>query len=302
MGKNDDVLVVYEKFLKYLKQTNSFSKNTFLAYKNDVIKFILFANKNEIKTIDELGTNLILSYFQFINEKYRVSTLRRNKSSIRKFLNYIRANYRIDLSSSINEIKISTQKTKYKNVSVEDIEKMLKTINGKDFFSKRDKAIFLVLYATGIRASEIKNLKIKDVNLKNKFIEVRGKLGRRLPVGENIAEAINEYLIERKKSMKKHNKNSKGYLFIERNGKGLTRQSIYLIVKKHALKAGLDVKVSPQVLRNSIFIHLLSNGAREDDVKEMLGNKTFVSRHEEIAEEKATNSVYISTHPILLEK
>jgi integrase/recombinase XerD len=120
--------------------------------------------------------------------------------------------------------------------------------------------------------------------------------------GENIAEVINEYLIERKRIMKIHNKTGKGYLFVERGGKGLTRQSIYLIVKKCTVNAGLNKAISPQILRNSIFIHLLSNGAREDDVKEMLGNKTFIPRPEEVRERRNTDSVYISSHPILLDK
>jgi integrase/recombinase XerD len=302
MQKNNNLLAVSGLFFKHLKQTESFSNNTLFAYKNDVDNFILFARQNKIENLDDLKEGLILDYFKRIKSKCKGTTLGRNKSSIKKFLNYIRINYKVNLSKPINEIKIEKQKAEYKNVSVEDIEKVIEMIKGKDFFPKRDKAIFLVLYATGIRASELKNLKTKDLNLKNRFIEVKGKFNRRLLFGENIAEVINEYLIERKRIMKIHNKTGKGYLFVERSGKGLTRQSIYLIVKKCTVNAGLNKAISPQILRNSIFIHLLSNGAREDDVKEMLGNKTFIPRLEEVTERRNTDSVYISSHPILLDK
>jgi len=302
MQKNNNLLAVSGLFFKHLKQTESFSNNTLFAYKNDVDNFILFARQNKIENLDDLKEGLILDYFKRIKSKCKGTTLGRNKSSIKKFLNYIRIDYKVNLSKPINEIKIEKQKAEYKNVSVEDIEKVIEMIKGKDFFPKRDKAIFLVLYATGIRASELKNLKTKDLNLKNRFIEVKGKFNRRLLFGENIAEVINEYLIERKRIMKIHNKTGKGYLFVERSDKGLTRQSIYLIVKKCTVNAGLNKAISPQILRNSIFIHLLSNGAREDDVKEMLGNKTFIPRLEEVTERRNTDSVYISSHPILLDK
>ena len=302
MEKSNKLSVMSESFFRYLKRTESFSKNTFLAYKNDINNFVSFLKDLRVEDLVDLGGDLIVEYFQNVDVKYKGSTLMRNKSAIKKFLNYLKIYFKVNLTRALSEIKIKKNEIKYKNVTVNEILKVIEFIKGEDFFSKRDKAMFLVLYTTGIRASELKNLKIKDLSLNNRFLEVRGKFNRRISFGENVAEVINGYLIERKKIMKKHSKSNRGYLFVERSGDGLTRQSIYLIVKKCTNDAGLGKKISPQVLRNSIFIHLLSNGAKEEDVKEMLGNKTFLPHFEKIIDQDNASSVYIHSHPILLDK
>jgi len=302
LEKNNKLSTVSEAFFRYLKRTESFSKNTFLAYKNDIKNFILFLKNHKIENLEDLDGNLIIEYFQNFKTKYKGSTLGRNKSAIKKLLNYLRTCFKINLTESLSEIKIKKYETKYKSVAVSVIFRVIESIKGKDFFSKRDKAMFLILYTTGIKASELKDLKMKDLNLSNKFLEVRGKFNRRLPFGEYVAEGITTYLIEREKIMKMRNKSNRGYLFVERNGDGLTRQSVYLIVRKRSNNAGLGVNISPRVLRNSIFIHLLSSGAKKEDVKEMLGNKILLPHFEKIADQNKVDSVYIYSHPILLDK
>jgi integrase/recombinase XerD len=303
MVKSNNLLNLVEQFLKHLKRNENFSVNTFSAYGNDINHFIFFLSNQNIKLLEDLSENLIIDYFNTIKKNYKGSTLRRNKSSIKKFLSFIKINYKVDFTKKITDIKSeSTAVVEYKNLSIEEISNILENIKGEDFFSKRDKAIFLTLYSTAIRASELKNLKMKDLNLNNRFLEIKGKFSRRLLFGEIAANAIGAYILERKKIMKMHNKSNKGFLFVERNGNGLTRQSIYLVVRKRAIEAGIKRKISPQMLRNSIYMHLLSSGVRVEDLKEMLGNKTLLPYFEKKSNEKSIDSVYISSHPILLDK
>lgn len=301
MGTNrmklNEIENTYAKHLKH----SGFSKNTISSYANDVRKFIDFLNRIGVEYIDQLTSVRILDYFAMNSLKN--STMRRNISSVKSFIFFIKEKTGFNLISVFKDIKLQdSDKTERDILSVEEVEQIMNTFQDKNFLSVRNKAIFFTLYFTGMRASELCNLKYKSVNLDKNIIEIGDKTQRQFKISSLLAEVLREYVRERAHIIKKLHNYQLGCFFIDRNGSSLTRQSIFLIIRKYAKCAGIEKKISPQTLRNSISVHLLSNGADCEELKKMLGNKVIL---EDLISESVSydvKSAYLSSHPILRDK
>jgi len=294
---------IEKAFLNHLLRSGMNSQNTSVAYKNDVRKFVSYCLSRGISGIIGIQDSHVIEYFESIKLVNKESTLRRNASSLKAFFRFVKSKTDFDLLSSLKKISIPKfVKTPKDILNPPEVEGLFESFKGNDFFSRRDKAIFAMLYFAGLRVSELCTLKMKNISLDKEVVEIVSKYKRKIPLSGSIKKALSDYLKAREQVLKTPKRQSSGFLFVDRSGNSLTRQSIYLIVRKRAEEAGIDKKISPQTLRNSIAIHLLSNGANSEEVKEMLGYKIIQTDFQILNAREEYKSAYLASHPILRDK
>lgn len=267
-----------EAFLEFLLINKGVSKNTYNAYKRDLLQFEEFLNK----PIIEADNTDIISFLSLIENK---RSLNRKLSAINSFFDYAYKRDMIDEKYKIKQAKIP--KTLPKFLTKEEILNALTHIKTSSWFELRDKALILFLYATGLRISEALNVKLSD--LENGWVRVsmaKGEKQRIVPIAKTALDAINEYLQKRPCES--------GYLFVNKNCKPLSRISAFNITKKY-------LNVSPHVLRHSFATSLVLGGADLRVVQELLGhsslNTTQIYTH--IQKENLKDTV-LKYHPLEL--
>lgn len=285
--------------LKYIEdlEKKQFSKNTLDAYVRDVSRFIDFV-KNREEDIREIETVTIMAYIQYLQkERKAVSSIVRNIVSLRNFYKYLMKKGIISenpvMDYEIPKIKHNIPKI----LSIEEVDKLLSFPDISVNKGIRDKAMLEVMYATGMKVSELLNLTTYDINLKLCYIKCKdGKRQERIiPIGSFAVNCLQEYLGIRTEL----NIYNLDLLFLNLKGVQMTRQGFWKIIKYYAEEAGIDKTINSFTLRHSFAVHLLQNGADIKSVQELLGHKDLsatqiystISRKNKIAE------VYKNTHP-----
>ncbi len=260
-----------EDFIGYILIEKGLSKNTALSYKSDLRIFLQYLqNKNippENLTHEEI-TNFL--WYLKTDKKLKARSIYRMIESVRQYYKFL-----------ISEDIIKTDPTVYLTVpkipvnlpdvlNKQEVDKLLNSVNDSDDLSVRNRAMLELLYATGLRVSELINLKFSDININEKFIRImgKGKKERLIPFGETAKQYIKRYLKIRK------DKNTET-VFLTRLGKGISRVEFWRQLKNAAVKAGLVQKVKPHTLRHSFATHLLAAGADIRFVQEMLGHSSI---------------------------
>ncbi|MCX7796142.1 MAG: site-specific tyrosine recombinase XerD [bacterium] len=257
-----------EKFLSFLSYERGYSQNTLSSYKIDLVELSDFLNEKESSLIKASKDDLV-QFINMLSERgFTNNTIIRKLASIRTFFKYLLSEGMIeeDLVSFLDTPK---KEKKIPKVLFEDqIKKLLEQPLLQEERYARERSILELLYSCGLRVSEIVNLTINDINLEEGFVRIKGKGNKEriVPLGSKAISAINEYLKQRK-----HIKEKK--LFLNSRNKGLSRQSVWLIVKQFANNVGLDI--SPHTLRHSFATHLLDNGADLRVVQELLGHSSI---------------------------
>ncbi|MCY7676354.1 site-specific tyrosine recombinase XerD [Bacillus safensis] len=261
-------------FIHFMTVERGLSENTIVSYKRDLQNYLSFLMTHEQLTdINDVTRLHIIHYLKQLKEEGKSSkTSVRHLSSIRSFHQFL---LREKVTTDDPSWNIETQKTERtlpKVLSLGEVEKLLDTPNQHTPFDYRDKAMLELLYATGIRVSEMLDLTLADVHLTMGFIRCFGK-GRKeriVPIGEAAASAIEEYIEKgRSKLLKKQPSDS---LFLNHHGKKMSRQGFWKNLKKRAIEAGIQKELTPHTLRHSFATHLLENGADLRAVQEMLGH------------------------------
>ena len=262
-----------EQFIHYLAVERGLAKNTLESYGRDLKQFQGYIKKNSDKKIEESTNTLITEYLGVLKEQGKaVSTISRNIAAIKSFYQYlVKKEYlKQDPSERLETPKI--EKKLPKILSIGEVESLLKQPNVKNAGGIRDKAMLELLYATGIRVSEIIGLNISDINLEMGYIRCYGKgtKERIVPLGSIAIKSVREYIQKGRLNIVRSSEEAA--LFINHHGKRLTRQGFWKIIKKYAAQAQITKEITPHTLRHSFATHLLENGADLRSVQEMLGH------------------------------
>ena len=287
-----------DSFIVFMKIEKKSSKNTIDAYIRDLGNFKSFIERVEISSFCELNSELLEEYKNFLLKKgLSTSSISRNFSALRSLFQYL-------ISSGVlsdNPAKtIKNEKLTKKDpqiLSSKEIELLLSQPSLNDIKGIRDKAMLEVLYATGIKVSELTSLNIDDINLKMQFIRCNnGNKERFIPLYPLAVKALNNYL-DMSRKLLIINKDEQA-LFVNISGDRITRQGFWKILKGYAESAKISKQITPHTLRHSFAAHLLENGADIHDIQEILGHSDISStqRYAQMLKEKV-NLNYIKFHP-----
>lgn len=256
-----------ELFIDYLVIERQYSTNTIDAYKRDISNFIIY---NEGIEIDTKTLNI---YLENLRDSYANNTYLRKVSALKNFYKYLyqeeitNTNYLKDLETSKKKIDIP------KYLTTKDINKFLNSLTYDTPIELRNKAMLELLYATGMRISELINIKFSDIKLNEKLIIVmgKGKKQRIVPINNTALKYVKMYIDI---SYPKLNRYNSEYLFLSKNFKPITRQGFYKVVKQKAMLINID-NITPHTFRHSIATHMLNNGANLKVVQEILGHQNL---------------------------
>jgi len=264
-----------EKFLEYLKVQRRYSKHTLRAYSTDLDQFISFLKKG-YKTItitDITDTHIRSLMHELYNRKLDNISVSRHLSSIKSFFKYLLIEKVVlkNYAASVPNPKVDTKLPKY--LKEEEIALFLDSPDTSTVLGARDKAILELLYATGLRVSELEALNVEQIDLDNKAIVVKGKgkKERMVLFGSYAMEALEHYLKERT-TLASEEENA---LFLNFRGGRLTARSVRRVVNKYIEEANLKLKISPHALRHSFATHMLNHGADLRDIQELLGHASL---------------------------
>lgn len=286
------------KFIDELQYEKNYSKLTIDGYLKDLDLFLEYLNENDIKNYKDIEYQDIRLYINYLyNLKYNNKTISRHISSLRSFFKYLKTNNIIDDNPCILVSNPKLDKKLPKYLSYEDIEKLLNAFDNNNYIGLRNSTILEMLYSTGIRVSEITNIEINDISLSSKTIKIIGKGNKERIAyfGTKCYNLLNLYL---KNSYPKININNLDYLFLSKTGKKINDREIRTIVDSAAKIAGIDMKISPHVLRHTYATHMLSEGADLRSVQELLGHENLSTTqiYTHLTNEKIRN-VYLNAHP-----
>ncbi|MFD2045923.1 site-specific tyrosine recombinase XerD [Ornithinibacillus salinisoli] len=268
------VMHALEDFLHYLQVERGSSVNTINSYKRDLKKYVQFLQKEGNKqNWDMVTRGDIISFLHKLKDDGRSSaTIARTISSIRLYHQFL---IREGVAKQDASLHIETPKIERKLpaiLSIEDVDNLL-NIQVKTPLDIRNKAMLELLYATGLRVSELTSLKVSDLHLTMGFVRCFGKGSKEriVPLGNAAHRAVENYIQQARKHLIKKN-NDENFLFLNQHGKPLTRQGFWKILKAIAKNANIKKDITPHTLRHSFATHLLENGADLRAVQEMLGH------------------------------
>jgi integrase/recombinase XerD len=289
-------------FLEYLSSDKKIAVNTVYAYTNDLTKFLHFLEKNGTTKWSEVDNKFIESYFNKLKKDMSGASVKRNIASLKKLYKYLYARKLIEKRDfrKIGCFKNGVQSCP-EVLTVREVKLMTDAVKNRGFLGVRDKAMLLFLYSAGAKASEVCMAKVDDLDFKNHLFICRNYNGKRkIPFCKELIPFLKDYLKARERILVKFGEKDSGYLFLNRSGDKLTRQSVYLLVKKYAEEANINKKVTPHTLRHSITSHLFFFGNAElDEVKRIFGYTTIplVLKHAMLSEAD-TDFVYLKNHPV----
>ena len=269
------------EFKNYLKLERSLSNNSIDAYLLDIRKLTSFISENHSTSlsIKNINVSIIESFIKYLfKSESSTYSQARIVSGLKSFFNYLLLEEKIDINPMelIDAPKLVRKLPE--TLSIQEIEIIIDAIDLDSKEGMRNKAILETLYSCGLRVSELVNLKVQNLFLDIGFIKVLGKgmKERLVPIGTKAAECISLYMNEYRKSIN-ISEGFEGYLFINRRGKNLTRNMIFIIIKDLVKKAGLNKNISPHTFRHSFATHLIEGGADLRAVQEMLGHESITT-------------------------
>jgi len=259
-------------FIEYLENDKKASRNTILSYQRDLGKFSNYIENKGVFDVEKITSTNLNSYILMMEgENFATSTISRSIATLKSFFNYL---FKRGIIGNDPAEKLKAPKIEKKApgiLSIEEITLLLNQLDGDSNKEIRDKAMLELLYATGIRVSELISLKVKDVNIQNGYLRCNpGAKERIVPFGNIAKAALKRYLKQARDSM--ITSEAEVTLFVNCNGKPMSRQGFWKVLKHYAKKAGIESDITPHTLRHSFAAHLVENGADLKSVQEMLGH------------------------------
>ena len=283
-------------FIDYLKETKNASQSTVSSYQRDLKKMESYFEEQGIADVESVTSTSLNSYVLYLEKQgLSTATVSRNVASMKAFFHYAcrSAQIKEDPAESIKAPHI--EKKLPEVLSMEETVRLLEQPSGSSPKELRDKAMLELLYATGMRVSELINLKITDVNLTMNYILCRDVSKERVIPIENVAKmALENYI----KSVRESISHGSMFLFTNMKGQPMTRQGFWKLIKAYAAKAGIDKDITPHMIRHSFASHLVSNGADLKAVQEMLGHSDIsTTQMYSRVVKKQLKEVYQKAHP-----
>ena len=259
-------------FLNSLIIEKGLSKNTIQSYESDIYQLYqwnISKNKKRITEIKKIDTSQYISYL--FSQNLKSTSVNRKISSLKTFFNFLLKKKLINVNPFADQIMPKKPISLPKSISEDDVVKLLDAPKPDSLIGLRDKAMLELLYASGVRISELVNIKFSDLDLERNIIKVFGKGSkeRLVPFGEDAAQCISAYIDERKK-----NKDiaSIKYIFLNNRGSKISRHAFWHRLKEYCLEIGLKKDISPHTLRHAFATHLLNRGADLRSVQVLLGH------------------------------
>jgi len=292
-----------EKFLDYVSFERGLSVNTRDAYRADLIAFTSFLAGRKIDSLNDLTRKDVLSYLRYEKDRgLKTNSLSRRLVALKVFFRYLQQENL--LAQNVIEGMESPRVWKILPgvLSLKEVERLLKAPSGNDRISIRDRAILELMYATGLRVSEIVSLDIENLHFESGYLRCVGKGGkvRVVPFGEKAMSNLKKYLSSARPLFLKNGESgpSSGILFLTYRGKRFSRKGIWKLIRQYAKRAGIEKAVYPHTLRHSFASHLLAGGAPLRIIQEMLGHSdistTQVYTH---VDQNRLKSVHDKYHP-----
>ena len=286
-----------ELFLSFIKNEKKLSDNTFQSYKRDILQYQNYIDSNNIDYIqaNEKDIKNYLAYLNNLNKK--PTTISRHLASIRLFYQYLLRNQKVkeDPTEKVQAPKIDKKAPSI--LTSEEVTLLLNQPKNVDLKGIRDKAMLEFAYATGMRVTEIISLNIEDVNLEEGVVNCKSRTKTRtIPLGKISLNALKEY-VDNVRDVLIKDENEKA-LFVNINGKRLTRQGVWKIVKFYKEQAHITKEITPHVLRHSFATHLLQNGADLKAIQTMLGHSDISSTQVYMQfQDESLKNIYRKAHP-----
>ena len=266
-----------QAFIAYLHNVKGTSRNTELSYQRDLKKLESFLKLQGIGEVEQITATALNSYVRHLEqEQFKAATISRNIASVRAFCHFLLREKIVaaDLSENLKAPRV--EKKVPGVLSLEEVEKLLEQPGRENPKEIRDRAMLELLYATGIRVSELIGLTLEDVNMQMSYIICHDRTKERaVPFGSKAREALTEYFFTARSSMQKDPEEKA--LFVNCSGKPMSRQGFWKLVKAYAHKAGITEEITPHTLRHSFAAHLVANGADLRSVQEMLGHSDIAT-------------------------
>ena len=285
-------------FTEYLRNDKKSSENTVLSYARDLKGFSRFMKESGVLDPAKVNRTNVMAYVYELQKQNKAgATVSRNIASIRSFFQFLQKKGVVADNPAADLELPKVEKKVPEILSLEKVELLLEQPGGEEDKEVRDKAMLELLYATGIRVTELISLRVEDVNLPLEYIRCGGEnKSRIIPIGAQAKFSLRRYLEKVRENMIL--RADEETLFVNCNGKPMTRQGFWKIIKAYAKKAGIEEDITPHMLRHSFAAHLIENGADLRSVQEMLGHSDISTTqiYTKLTNQKLKN-VYAKAHP-----
>ena len=286
-----------KNFLEFLKNEKQSSENTLQSYERDILQFDKYLNENKLN-YTKITSNDIKDYLSYLQkEGKKTSSISRCLASIRAFYQYENRVKKVKTNPTENIKAPKVEKHAPSILSSQEVELLLEQPKNVDLKGTRDKAMLEFAYATGMRVTEIISLNLSDVNIENSTVACKTNNKQRvIPLGSLSLKALQEY-IENARPILVKDENEEA-LFVNINGRRLTRQGFWKIVKYYKEQAHITKDITPHVLRHSFATHLLQNGADLKSIQTMLGHSDISSTQVYMQfQDDSIRNIYRKAHP-----
>ena len=288
--------LIIQDFIEYLK-SRQVSRNTLLSYERDINQLATYFKNIDKKMFDATEEDL-QKYIVYLTTMGKSNaTISRNVASMTAFYRYLLKNKLVEENIALNLVAPKVEKKELYILSVSEVEKLLEQPSSKDLKGQRDKAMLELLYATGIRVTELVSLTMSDVNVNAGHIKVKKKNKERvIPISNTALKYLKEYIENVRPLLIKTEEEQS--LFINANGQKMTRQGFWKILKQYKDEAKIEKELTPHTIRHSFAVHMLQNGAELKSVQELLGHTDVASTmmYTHVADLKLRDE-YLKAHP-----
>jgi len=288
-----------QSFMEYLQKERKMSQNTLDAYSRDVQDFIGFEAGRGITDVNDMSSTEIVAFLNALKISGKsAATVNRKLASVRAFFNYLIEEGHLESNPTANIKSPKIERKELEYLELAEVDNLL-SIPDDSVKGIRDRAILEVLYATGIRVSELIEANVEDINLRMGFITCAGEMSkaRIVPLGRPARAALETYIYEARKQLVRENTEEKA-LFVNYYGNRMTRQGLWKVLKEYGEKAGIEQRLTPNIIRNSFAVHMLQNGADLKSLQELMGHEDIAATQAYLAVTKnRIKDVYDKAHP-----